>query len=205
MTEELIQGSELWLQARLGHVTASRFKDVLAKIKSGEAASRRNYKAQLVVERLTGQIQESYKNAAMEWGTATEPQARNAYEFLHDCTVVQTGFTKHPSLEWVGCSVDGLIGTDGGIEIKCPYQSAVHLDTLLNGMPAEHTAQVQGAMWITDRQWWDFVSFDPRMPANLQLYVQRVPRNEVYIAELAAAVKTFLDELTEMVERLRKI
>ena len=132
---ELIQGSPEWLQARLGHVTASRFKDVLAKVKSGEAASRRNYRVELAVQRLTGQIAESYTNGAMQWGTQTEPDARDAYAFATDSQVEQCGFLHHPDLEWVGCSVDGLVGEDGGIEIKCPFQSAVHVDTLLGGVP----------------------------------------------------------------------
>lgn len=201
---ELIQGSPEWLQARLGHVTASRFKDVLAKVKNGEAASRRNYRVELAVQRLTGQIAESYTNGAMQWGTQTEPDARDAYAFATDSQVEQCGFLHHPDLEWVGCSVDGLVGEDGGIEIKCPFQSAVHVDTLLGGVPSEHVPQIQGAMWVTGCKWWDFVSFDPRMPTNCQLFIKRVYRDETYIADLAGAVAQFLDELNDLTEKLRR-
>ena len=198
------QGSVEWFQARAGRATASRFKDILAKIKSDEAAVRKNYKAQLVVERLTGLAQETYTNAAMQYGTETEPLARAAYEFRSDNPVQEIGFIQHQEL-LAGCSPDGLIGVDGGCEIKCPYQSAVHIETLLNSMPPEHMAQIQGSLWITGRQWWDFVSFDPRMPAHLQLYINRVERDEKYIANLETEVIAFLNEVSEMVGKLEAL
>jgi putative phage-type endonuclease len=196
------QGTQAWLADRVGHVTASRFKDVLAKIKTGEAAGRRNYRVQLVTERLTGNPTESYTNAAMEWGTATEPLARAEYESARSLMVDETGFLHHPEILWVGASPDGLIGADGGCEIKCPHQSTVHVETWDGGMPPEHRAQVQGTLWVTGRKWWDFISFDPRMPAGLRLYVERVERDDAYIAALAAEVAKFLDEVESMRERL---
>ena len=198
------QGSIEWFQARAGLATASRFKDVLAKIKSGEAAVRKNYKAQLVVERLTGLAQETYTNAAMQYGTETEPLARAAYEFRSDNQVEEIGFIRHKEL-LTGCSPDGLIGKDGGVEIKCPFQSAVHIETLLNGMPPEHMAQIQGTLWITGRQWWDFVSFDPRLPAHLQIYIRRIERDGKYISDLETEVIAFLSEITETVEKLEAL
>ena len=201
----LIQGSADWLQARLGHCTASRFKDVLAKIKSGEAAIRKNYKALLVVERLTGTIQESYTNDAMQWGNDNEPQARSMYEFKSDNIVQEVGFIHHPTITWAGCSCDGLIGEDGGLEIKSPYKSAVHIETLLNGVPSEHVAQIQGSMWITGRKWWDFVSFDGRMPANLQIYIKRIERDDKYISDLEAEVIAFLGEVSDLETKLKEI
>jgi len=198
------QGSVEWFQERCGRATASRFKDVLAKIKSGEAATRRNYRAQLVVERLTQLAQETYSNAAMQYGTETEPQARAAYEFKTDNAVEEVGFIQHSDL-LAGCSPDGLIGADGGIEIKCPFQSAVHIDTLLTGMPSEHMAQIQGSMWITGRQWWDFVSYDGRLPAHLQLHVERIERNGQYITALEADILAFLDEVSETVKKLEAL
>lgn len=202
---DMVQGSQEWLHARLGHCTASRFKDVLAKVKSGEAAARRNYKTQLVLERLTGAMQDSYTNAAMQHGTETEPLARAAYEFFTDAEVVQTGFVRHPSVEFVGASPDGLVGDDGGIEIKCPFQSAVHLETLLSGVPSEHIPQIQGTLWVTGRQWWDFVSFDPRMPEHLQCKIIRVVRDQAYIEELELAVRKFLSEVDALINHLRAI
>ncbi len=198
------QGSVEWFQARCGKVTASRFKDVLAKIKSGEAAVRKNYKAQLVVERLTNTAQETYTNAAMQYGTETEPQARAAYEFKTDNIVTEIGFIPHAEL-LAGCSPDGLIAEDGGVEIKCPFQSAVHIETLLNGVPSEHIAQIQGSMWITGRQWWDFVSYDGRMPAHLQLYIKRIERDGKYIADLEAEVIAFLKEVETLETKLKEL
>lgn len=195
------QGTQEWHKDRAGKVTASRFKDVMAKIKTGEAATRRNYKMQLVTERLTGLPVETYKNSAMEWGTAQEPLARLAYESKYGELVQQQGFLTHLTVD-AGCSPDGLIGTDGGIEIKCPFSSLIHVETLLNGMPSEHTAQVQGAMWITGRKWWEFVSFDPRLPEHLQLYVQRVERNDIYIEQLEAEVLKFIGEVQALQAQL---
>lgn len=190
------QGTPEWLAARAGHCTASRFADVLARLKGGgEAAGRKAYKLQLVTERLTGQPVETYKNAAMEHGTLTEPFARAAYETVRELMVDETGFLLHPSMEWVGGSPDGLVGEEGLIEIKCPYNSVVHVETLTGGMPTEHRAQVQGLLWITGRQWADFISFDPRMPEKLRLYVERVQRDDDYIKALAEEVEKFLAEV----------
>lgn len=198
----MMQLSPEWFAARCGRATASRFADVLSKIKTGEAASRRNYKAQLVCERLTGVPAESYTNAAMQWGIDTEPQGREAYEALTGNIVEQVAFVPHPLL-MAGASPDGLIDADGGLEIKCP-NTAQHIDALLNGMPPEHIPQIQGGMWLTGRKWWDFVSFDPRMPERLQLYVQRIPRSDTYIALLEAEVRAFLGEVDELVAELEK-
>lgn len=197
------QGTAAWLSERAGHCTASRFKDVLASIKVGEAATRRNYRMQLVTERLTGIPQESYTNFAMQWGTDTEPFAREAYEIETGDVVEQTGFLLLPGTPWVGCSPDGLLGTDGGLEIKCPERSVIHVETLQGGsVPTEHVAQIQGSMWVTGRQWWDFVSFDPRMPERLRLYVQRVKRDKAYIENLAKQVATFLAEVDKLHKQL---
>lgn len=195
-----MQGSPEWFAARCGRATASCFADVLATIKSGEAAARRNYKAQLVCERLTGIVAESYTNTAMQWGTDNEPLARSAYEALSGNLVEQVAFITHPEL-MAGASPDGLIDKDGGLEIKCP-NTASHIDALLKGMPFDHQAQIQGCMWLTGRQWWDFVSFDPRLPERLQLYVQRIPRDETYITKLALAVSLFLGEVDELIVQL---
>ena len=198
------QGSTAWLSARAGHATASRFKDVLARIKVGEAAGRRNYRMQLVTERLTCIPCESYTNAAMQWGTDTEPAARAAYEALTGEIVAEAPFLLHTWLDWVGASPDGLVGADGGIEIKCPHQSTVHVETLQGGMPPDHIAQIQGVMWVTGRQWVDFVSFDPRMPENLQLHVERIKRDEPYITLLETEVRKFLAEVDALEQQLRK-
>ena len=196
------QGSEAWKSERAGHCTASRFRDVLAKIRTGEAASRRNYRVQLVTERLIGAPISGFKSAAMEWGTQTEPLARVAYEAHTGDPVVETGFHLHQGVDWVGASPDGLVGDEGLLEIKCP-EPATHMETLLDGVcPSEHVAQIQGQMWVTGRKWCDFVSFDPRFPKHLQLFVVRVPRDEAYIANLEREVKGFLREVDQLHDRL---
>jgi hypothetical protein len=145
-----------------------------------------------------------YATAAMQWGTEQEPAARAAYERVTGISVEETGFIAHDTL-LAGCSPDGLVDWDGLIEIKCPYNSAVHIETLLNGMPSEHAAQVQGQLWITGRQWCDFVSFDPRMPVELQLHVQRIQRDPGFIADLEARITIFLQQVGTQVEALRRL
>ena len=198
------QGSKEWLELRLGKVTASRITDVLAKGKSGEALSREDYRYELVVQRLTGNPGESFTNAAMEWGTATEPQARIAYEAQADVFVEQVPFVLHPTIEWFGCSPDGLIGDKGLIEIKCP-NSKTHIKYLNAGKPpAKYVPQMQCQMAVTGRQWCDFVSFDPRLPDDLQLFVARLDRDEDYIKSMEEEVVKFLSEVETMYKQLKE-
>lgn len=194
-----------WFAVRAGKVTASRFCDVLAKIKVGESRERAKYRWELVAERLTGEKAEGYSNRAMERGTELEPFARMAYEAHTKNMVEEAGFIVHPSLPYVGCSPDGLIGDDGGLEIKCPASAVIHIQTIQGGMPSEHRAQVQGAMWVTGRAWWDFVSYDPRMPEKLRLYVERVKRNEEYIKALAEEVAAFQAEVERQFQSLMEL
>lgn len=198
------QGTPEWLADRCGFATASRFKDLLAKVKTGESASRRNYRAQLVAERLTGRPAESYSNAAMQWGTEQEPFARMQYESASAALVLETGFVPHPAIAFCGASPDGCIGDDGLVEIKCP-NTATHIDTLLGGMPSEHIPQIHGQLWITGRQWADFVSYDPRLPERMRLYVQRVQRDDVYIKKLEAEVRSLLDDVANTITQLERM
>lgn len=189
------QGSDDWKALRLGKATASRMADICAKTKTGWGASRANYAAQLIAERLTGTVADSYTNAAMEWGTATEADARAAYAFYQDAAVEQATFVPHPSIEMSGASPDGLIGTDGLVEIKCP-NTATHIETLLKGgVPEKYILQMHWQMACTGRQWCDFVSFDPRMPENLRLFVKRIQRDGVLLLDLEDKVKDFLSEV----------
>lgn len=188
------QGTEEWFAARVGIATASGFADILAKIKSGEAATRRNYRAQLVVERLTKKPIPTFQSAAMRQGIEREPDARMAYMIKTGLVVEQVGFLRHEELE-AGASPDGLIEKDGGLEIKCP-ELATHLSYLkLKTEPPEYTAQIQGNLWIGEREWWDFCSYNPDFPENLQLVIRRVYRNEAYIKTLADEVARFMDEV----------
>jgi putative phage-type endonuclease len=199
------QGSPEWFAARLGRVTASRVADVISRTKSGYGASRANYAAQLVAERLTGEVAESYANAAMAWGTAIEPEARRAYEFYRDVDVVQVGFVEHPTITMSGASPDGLVGEDGLVEIKAP-NTATHIDTLVSRtVPAKYATQMLWQLACTGRAWCDFVSYDPRMPETMSLFVNRVFRNDARIAELEEEVRAFLAEIDETVAKLRSI
>lgn len=199
------QGSDAWKQARLGKATASRIADIIAKTKSGPSASRANYLAQLVAERLTGAVAESYSNAAMQWGTEKEPEARAAYEFYRGAVVMPVGFVPHPSVEMTGASPDGLVGDDGLIEIKCP-NTATHIETLLGGcVPGKYVTQMQWQMACTGRAWCDFVSFDPRMPEDMRMFVSRVQRDGKLIGTLETEVAAFLAEVSDTVRRLESM
>lgn len=192
MTE---QGSDEWKALRLGKATASRVSDICARTKTGWGASRANYAAQLVAERLTGNVAESYSNAAMEWGNATEGEARAVYSFFRGVTVDLIDFVPHPTIEMSGASPDGYVGTDGLVEIKCP-NTATHIGTLLGkSVPEKYILQMQWQMACTARQWCDFVSYDPRMPENLRLFVKRVNRDDVLILDLEDKVREFLADV----------
>jgi putative phage-type endonuclease len=199
------QGTDAWKAQRLGKVTASRIADIAAKTKTGYSTSRANYAAQLVCERLTGTAAENYTNAAMAWGTEKEPEARAAYEFMRNVDVVAAGFVDHPKIPMTGASPDGYVGEDGLIEIKCPI-SATHIETLLTGkVPDKYVVQMLWQMSATGRAWADYVSFDPRLPAHLQLFVKRVHRDEKRMGELEREVETFLAEVDDTIAKLGKL
>ena len=203
--EHIVQGTPEWFAARLGRVTASRVADILAKTKSGPSASRANYMSQLICERLTGRREEAFTNAAMQWGTEKEPDARAAYQFYRDALVVEVGFVIHPHIQMSGASPDGLVGDVGLVEIKCPNTTA-HIEALIGQcVPAKYLPQMQWQMACTGRQWCDFVSFDPRMPEEMRLFTQRVERDAAYIADVEIEVSMFLSELDAKLARLREL
>ena len=204
MIEKVEQGTPEWFAARLGNVTASRVADVIAKTKSGYSASRDNYMAQLICERMTGTVAESYTNAAMQWGTETEPLARAAYESVADVLVDEVGYIAHPTIERAGASPDGLVGVFGILEIKCP-NTATHIDTLISEqVPTKYITQMQWQMSCTGRTWADFVSFDPRLPSGLQMFVKRVEFDAEYVAMLKEEVIKFLAELDAKISKLNE-
>jgi len=179
--------------------------DVIAKTKSGYSTSRENYMTQLICERLTGKKQESFSNAAMDWGTETEPYARAAYEASKNVLVDEVGIIDHPFLPMCAASPDGLVSDDGMVEIKCP-NTATHFDTLLAGkMPTKYMPQVQWQMACANRLWNDFVSFDPRAPEGLQLFITRIERDDKYIANLENEVHLFLTELEQRIATLKTL
>jgi putative phage-type endonuclease len=203
--DDIVQGSDAWHMMRLGKVTASRVADVVAKTKSGYSASRANYAAQLITERLTLTPTETFVNAAMQWGTDMEPEARSAYEFYRAEEVEQVSFINHPTIGDAGASPDGLVGTDGIVEIKCPI-TATHIDTLTGRVaPAKYITQMQGQMACTGRKWCDFVSYDPRMPESMRFFCVRVERDNDLIAELEAEVIKFLGEVRAKVDELKRL
>jgi putative phage-type endonuclease len=198
------QRTDDWFAARLGKVTASRVADVIAKTKTGYGAGRANYMADLVVERLTGQKASSFSNAAMEWGTQTEPQAKAAYAAKTGILVEDVGFIDHPTVAMSGASPDGF-AEDGLIEVKCP-NTATHLEYVLAELPPlKYFTQMQWQMACTGRPWCDFASFDPRLNERLQLLVVRVPRDDDYIKMLEQEVTTFLQELDDKLNKLEKV
>ena len=203
---DIIQGSAEWFDARRGKITASRIADVTAKLKGGaEAASAKNYRAQLVVERLTGISEDTYTNAAMQRGIDMEPLARECYEFLLGTTVEQVGFSDHPYILMSGASPDGLVGNDGLVEIKCP-NTATHIEYLLAGkVPAQYIPQMLWQMACTGRKWCDFVSYDNRLPEEMQLFIVRLERDEKAITEMELAVISFQESITKMIEELKAL
>lgn len=199
------QGSHEWFALRCGKATASRMSDIIAKTKTGYGASRANYCAELVAERMTGVPAEKYSNAAMQWGTENEAEARAAYSFYSGVSVDPVGFVPHPIIANSGASPDGLVEADGLLEIKCPH-TATHIETLLGGtVPDKYLVQMLWQMACTGRKWCDFVSFDPRMPEDLKLFVRRVHWDAARIAELETEVRKFLSEVDAKVAALEAL
>ncbi len=202
---DVAQRSESWYAARCGSLGASQIGDAIARTKTGWGASRANLAARLVAERMTGQPQDSYSNAAMQWGVETEPQARAMYQLETGSEVTEIGLIVHPSIVGTHASPDGLVGDAGLVEIKCP-NTATHIDTLLaRTVPGKYITQMQWQMACSGRQWCDFVSFDPRMPSDLQLWVCRVERDDERIAELESLVSEFLAEVADIISRLEAL
>lgn len=199
----IVQGTPEWFAARAGKVTASRVADVIAKTKSGYSTSRQNYAAELLCERLTGICEPGFTSGPMQWGKDQEPFARQAYERRHEVEVYEVGFVDHPEVRMSGASPDGYVGEAGLVEIKCPL-TATHLDTLLGGsVPGKYLTQIQWQLACTGREWCDFVSFDPRLPEAMQVYVERIPRDLSMILELETEVSAFIRELDGRVANLQ--
>lgn len=200
---EIVQGSPEWHALRLGKVTASRIADVVAKTKSGYSASRANYMAELIAERLTGIPAEKFTNGAMQWGIDTEAEARDAYSFRADADVEAVGFVEHPKIPMTGASPDGYVGDDGLVELKCP-NTATHFDTLLGGaIPSKYVHQAMWQMACTGRKWCDWVSYDPRVPEEMRLFVYRIKRDDNLIDTLETEVRSFLAEVDKKLGELR--
>jgi putative phage-type endonuclease len=183
------QNDAEWTWARAGRITASRMCDVMATLKrGGEAASRRDYRGELIAERLTGRAEDRYVSKEMKFGTEQEPFARTAYEIKTENIVDQVGFIFHPRLDFTGASPDGLIGEDGGLELKCP-KTTTHLAYMMAGtVPKEYQDQMLWNMACAEREWWDFASYDSRLPEKLRIFIARMPRDEARIDEIEREV-----------------
>lgn len=207
MSDDHEQRSDGWHADRAGKWTGSKFVDVLARNKKTGEKLKAYYDLiwQVVVERMTGKAVEGPTGLALAWGTEVEPYAAEAYELETGNVIVKTGFVKHPEFESVGCSPDGLICDDGGLEMKCPKDSKVHLERFISGVPDEYRPQIQGCMWVTGRAWWDFVSYDPRMPESHRFLRIRVLRDDAFIANLQAAVLEAEVEAQELHAKLLRI
>lgn len=191
-----VQGSDEWFAARLGKVTASKFSEVLNK-----KVGRGLYMRKLAAERLTGLVEDSFRNSIMEKGNKTEDEARTYYYTLRGQEAKQVGFVKLN--EWIGASPDGLVGDDGTIEVKCPLGST-HIDYIIrNKMPAIYVPQVQGGLWVTERKWCDFVSYVPALQSR-PMWVVRIERDDEYIKNLEAATNVFVAELKELIAKVGK-
>jgi putative phage-type endonuclease len=199
------QLSEEWFAIRRGKVTASRVADMMATTKTGYGASRAGLMAELIAERLTSKSTERFQTEAMKWGVEKEADAKDAYTFFCDSAVQPGDFALHPSIPDAGASPDGYIGTEGLIEIKCP-QTNTHIDTLLSAsIPGRYVTQIQFQLACTGRQWCDFVSFDPRMPPRMQLFVKRIQRSANEIAFLEKETKAFLNEMYAKIASLESL
>lgn len=198
------QRSSEWLKAKLGKVGCSRLGDVLAIGRNGQPLqSRHDYMMDLLCERITGQTADHFKTAAMEWGVEYEPQARTEYEARNGVLVDEDGGMEHPTISGWWCSPDGLVGDDGGIEIKCP-NTKTHVDTLLTGeIKQQYIYQMTGAVIIYNRKWWDFVSYDPRIGDDLGYFCRRFYRDKLPVQEVTDGVIKFLDDLEQLEKTLR--
>lgn len=201
MSEIVEQGTDEWLRLRAGKITASEFCSVI-----GSKGAREKYLHQIAFERLSDTPVHEVNSPSLRWGTEIETFAREAYELRTGNFVDRAGFIVHPVYPFAGYSADGFVDGDGLVEIKSPHDEAVHIRTWACGMPDEHKPQCQGGLWVTGRQWLDFISYDPRMVRSVKhrLYVQRIYRDEIYIAKLAAAIIEFNEEVKEIIQLLEE-
>lgn len=192
---DIIQGSEEWYQLRLGRVTASNFSKALA---GGTGATRKDYMLDLIVELDRNEAAERIVTQAMQWGTDTEAEAREYYEQLNGVAVDQVGFVERD--EFVGASPDGLIGDKGMIEIKCPNSRTQVKYKRAGKLPSTYKAQVQGLLWVCEREWIEFVSFDPRL-TQYKYFRKRIYRDEDYIKELHTKIVMFVTEMQSIIAK----
>jgi len=200
---ESLQTTAAWHENRLGKVTASRVFDIMPTKTGKNPATRKKYMLELLAERITGVELDNYVSKAMEWGTQTEPLARSAYEAWTGNIVTEVGFINHPSIPSFGASPDGLVGEDGGIEIKCPTQTT-HLEVMSAGkINPRYIYQMQTGMMCTGREFWDYVDYDPRMPEFAMYYCIRIKAVPLMFQQIEIEVRLFTEELDVMEAEIR--
>lgn len=198
------QGTDAWFAMRLGKVTASRVADVMAKTKTGVAASRQNYLIELALQRVTGVFEQGFTTQAMQDGIDREAQARVLYEVTTGEFVDQAPFVDHPTIQGFGASPDGLVNFNGLCEIKC-RGNAGHWEVIKTGeIPKKYWIQQQAQLACTAREWNDYVGYNPNFPDKSKLYVQRVYRDEAFIADMETQIKQFLIEVEEEVKLMKE-
>ena len=199
------QRTEEWLKERSGKFTGSRFADAMACNKRTGEPLQSFYDLvwDVVAERIMGAPKEGPTGIALQWGTDVEPYAKEAYEFNSGNIVEQCGFILHKEYDFVGCSPDGLVGSDGGIEIKCPKDSTIHLRRFIDGVPEKYIPQCQGFLWVTGREWIDFASYDPRMPDDHRLLIIRITRNDEFIKRLESRILEAEAMVNDLVNRIK--
>ena len=195
------QGSSEWLRARLGKPTASMFKDVLPGARGKYLKGRQTYMYDLIGQMLTGELKEQLSTKAIDHGHENEPHAIAEYQLITGNTVRSGGLYLMDKNESIGASPDGLIDDDGGCEVKC-FDTKRQIEICLNGMPAEVMAQIQGNMLVHDRQWWDFIAFDPRINGKSRIYIQRIERDNEYCDNLYKELCLFISEMNEKMQEL---
>ena len=199
-----VQGDSVWFEERLGRVTASRVRDVLAKTKNGESAKRQNYRMEMLTEIITGKPAEHFVTPAMDWGIQQESVARATYELNKEVEVDLVGLVIHPTIDRFAASPDGFVGSEGLVEFKCPT-TTTHLGYLLSGeVPEEYKPQMMAQMACTGRLWTDFCSFDPRLPEEFSLFIVRLERDENAIGEMERGVEQFIAEVNALAGELLK-
>ena len=196
------QRSEDWYKARIGKITASRFKDITYGRKDTWSQTAQSYALELISERITGERSSGgrFSSAACDWGIEYEEEAIQRYEQTHG-DVQRVGYV--PLTTWIGGSPDGLSSDGAIIEVKCPYNTHNHLKYILYGCD-EHMPQIQGYLWITGRKKCYFISYDPRMPEDLQMHVKTIMRDEEYIKELSERVQAFDTYVIELIKELHQ-
>lgn len=199
---DIEQKTDDWFALRCGKFTGTTFKNLLVENKKSKEYQ--NLIWSVATERIQGYQPQGVNSYSLRWGTENEPRARDAYQIRTGEFVDEVAFIQHPKYSFVGVSPDGLIDPNGGLEIKCPKSPEIHLQRFFDGVPDEYMPQIQGAMWVTGRAWWDFVSYDPDTAEHLKLLIIRVNRDESFIQRIEKEVFIAENKVRELVDKFKQ-